>query len=733
MSLRSAIRLLAVTTMACAALFGAAAEQRARELLGGLPLRFEPNLGQWGGEVRFVSRSPYSTVLLTDDGAVVSAERGRAVRIRLAGSLPPASVQGLDALPSSTGYFLGNRPQEWKPRVPHYRRVRFEDVYPGVDVVYYGNGQQLEHDFVVAPGADPGRIRLEIEGADTVRIAADGSLAILSGDAEIRLTAPYAYQEKGPGERVEVPARFVKAGEFAARFELGPYDASRELVIDPVLMYSSFFSGTYLEEAYLVAVDAMGRIWIAGESASEDFPTNGIGLQPGGGGQRNAFLTVLDPFAGAGRGLVYSSYFGGRRDEGPTAMTFDAAGNVYLTGWTFSPDFPTTDNALEFATGTVSKNGFVVKFNIDADPKMLFSTYLGGDKIDLPLSLAVDSLERAYVAGFTDSEDFPMSGDTMQAFHRGDGDGFFSIIDTVQGGLVYSTHLGGTKGDWITALTIAAPGTVFVTGMTASDDFPIKGVPYRGKRSGGGDAFLTRIDWTKPGLEALGYSTYFGGSDLDEAKAILPAPDGGYYLLGYTLSEDLPVTAAAVQQTLGGSSDIFLAQLDPSRPGGEALLYSTYIGGSGGEVAYQMSADSAGGLVMAGYTLSEDFPIVGDYFDNTPNGNVDAFFLRLDPTAPNGTGLTCSSLIGGAERDVAWAVTVDSQDNMYIAGGTLSSDFPVTPNAFLRLHRAVNSAFVMKFGPCGAPTVSGTSVPRGERRIGPKGDTRPSRGGGRGR
>ncbi len=732
MSLRSAIRPLAMI-MACAAVAGATTEQRARELFEELPLRFEPNLGQWSEQVRFVSRSPYSTVLLTDDGAVVKSAPGRAIRIRLAGASKPRAAEGIEELPSSSSYFLGNRPEDWKPLVPHFRRVRFEEVYPGVDVVYYGNGQQLEHDFLVAPGAEPGLIRLRFEGADALWIAADGSLVVKSGDAEIRLTAPYAYQMDGEGNRVRVAARFVKAGEFTARFEVGEYDASRELVIDPVLMYSSYFSGTYLEEAFLVAVDAMGRIWIAGQSASDDFPTNGAGLQPGGGGQINAFLTVLDPFAGAGRGLIYSSYFGGKRNEAPTAMVFDAAGNVYLTGWTFSPDFPTTDNALEFSTGTASRNAFVVKFNIDADPKMLFSTYLGGDKTDVPLALAVDSQQRAYVAGFTDSQDFPMSGDTMQPFHRGDGDGFFSIIDTVAGGLVYSTHLGGTKGDWISAVAIAAPGTVYVTGLTASDDFPITGAPYQGQHSGRGDAFLTRIDWTKPGLEALGYSTYFGGSDLDEAQAILPAPSGGYYLLGYTLSEDLPVTAAAVQKKNAGSTDIFVAQLDPSRPRGEGLLYSTYIGGSGSEVAYQMSMDSAGGLVMAGYTLSEDFPIVGDYFDDTPNGNVDAFFLRLDPNAPNGTGLTCSSLIGGAEPDVAWAVAVDSQDNMYIAGGTLSKDFPVTPNAFLRIHRATKSAFVMKFGPCGPATVSGTPVPRGARRIAPKGDTRPSRGGGRGR
>ncbi len=731
MSLRSAIWPLAMF-LASGVASGAAVEQRARELFEELPLHFEPNLGQWSDQVRFVSRSPYSAVFLTDDGAMVQTPAGR-IRLRLAGSSTPVAVEGMGRMASSSGYFLGDRPQEWKPNVPHYRRVRFEGVYPGVDVVYYGNGQRLEHDFVVAPGADPGAIRLSFEGADGISIGADGALAVRAGNAALRLTRPYAYQVDGSGRRTPVPARFVKIGEFGVRFEIGAYDASRKLVIDPVLMYSSYFSGTFREEAFLVAADAMGRIWIAGESGSDDFPTNGVGLQPGGGGQLNGFLTVLDPFAGAGRGLVYSSYFGGKRDEAPTAMTFDAAGNVYLTGWTLSPDFPTTDNALEFSTSTASQNGFVVKFNIDADPKMLFSTYLGGDKRDLPTALAVDSQQRAHVAGFTDSEDFPMSGDTMQAFNRGDGDGFFSIIDTVAGGLVYSTYLGGTKGDWISGLTIAAPGTVFVTGLTASEDFPIKGIPYQGKLAGGGDAFLTRIDWTKPGLEALGYSTYFGGSDLDEAQAILPAPGGGYYLLGYTLSEDLPVTAAAVQKTNGGSADIFLARIDPSRPGGEALLYSTYVGGSGSDVPYQMGLDSAGGLVMAGYTMSEDFPITGDSFDDTPNGNVDAFFLRLDPNAPDGTGLTCSSYVGGAGPEVAWAVAVDGLDNIYIAGGTLSSDFPVTPNAFLRVHRATQSAFVMKFGPCGAATVSGTSVPRGERRIGPKGDTRPSRGGGRGR
>ena len=717
------------------------AGRQARMLLDQLPLYFEPNRGQWEDHVLFGSRAPEYMLYLTRDAAVLQTGAG-VLEMRLAGGLPPARVEPLERRRSFSSHFVGGR-KNWLPQVEHYSKVRYAGVYPGIDLLYYGRGRELEHDFVVAPGADHSAIRILFGGAEGIDIDQEGGLTVAIGGSALSFSAPYAYQRSAAGERVRVSARYVLTGPNEAGFILGEYDTSRELVIDPVLMYSTHFGGTRWEEGNLVAVDASGYIWISGQTRSTDFPTNGEGLQAGGGGGANVFLTKLDPFAPAGQGLLYSSFFGGAQDERPAALKIDAAGNIYIAGTTRSGDFPTTSNAVQATVPTQDtsvpdsspENGFLVRFQLDATPFLKYGTYLGGDARDRVLGMEIDGAGRAYVVGQSSAAaGFPLSANPLQASTRGGGDAFFTIVDTIGGGLVYSTFLGGTSSDWASGVAIAGEGEAFVTGFTASEDFPIFGVPYSTVPLGGGDAFLTRIDWTKPGLEALGVSGYFGGTDLDVAQGILRNAAGRYHIVGYTLSADLPTTAAAVQHELAGNADLFLATLDPAQPGGEGLVYSSYLGGSGGDVPLQMSFDSAGGLVIAGYTLSPDFPIRGDAFDDSFGGVADAFYLRFDATLPDGQGLTCSTFLGGAGSDVAWGMAVDRLDNVYVVGGTMSRDFPVTPNAQLGERRARAGAFVSKFGPCAAPDAQpggdeGAPAGRSEGR----GTGRVSRGGGRGR
>ncbi len=490
-------------------------------------------------------------------------------------------------------------------------------------------------------------------------------------------------------------------------FALDGYDRSKALVIDPVLSYSTFFSGSNAETAIAVAVTPEGHIVVAGITGSSDLPTNGIGLQDFGGEQQNGFVAKLNPYANAGGGLLYSGHFGGDSVDEVSAMKLDSAGNIYVVGTTRSTDFPTTDNAPQTTRPQIDTNGYLVKFNLDSDPILQFGTYFGGEGLDEVFGLDVDFAQRAYFVGATEAANLPMSNTPLQGSNRGGLEAFFTIVDTIDGNIVYSTYLGGTDSDYANGVVATNDGRAFVTGFTTSDDFPVAGSPYRGAYIGGGDAFLTEIKWLEAGLNGLGYSTHFGGTGLDVPQGLILDPSGAVHLIGYTLSTDMPTTAAAPQRTNAGNADIFIATLDPARPGGEGLRFSTYIGGSRADVPFGMALDSAGGLVLGGYTLSTDLPLTGDVYSGTYHGLTDAFILRVDPSLPNGQALTCSTYLGGSVMDVIYGLTVDNLDNVYVVGATLSADFPVTSNAFIGTPQAPFSAFVSKFGPCALPGESG--------------------------
>ena len=317
--------------------------QHAQVLLDQLPLHFEANQGQLDPRVQFRAQSFEHTVFLAGNEAVLRVATG-ALSISLKGGAPAPGVEGLDELRSSSSYFTGSDPAQWRQHVRHYGKVRYEGVYPGIDLIYYGKGRRLEHDFVVAPAADPSAIAIEFGGAESMEIGSSGELLFDVGGTGLQFSAPYAYVEATNGERRQVAARYVKTGEREVAFEVGRYDRSQTLVIDPVLSYSTFFGGSVVESARAVAIDAAGYVYVTGIRSSPDYPTNGVGLQTGGGGQDDVFLIKLDPFAG---GLLYSSFFGGSFDEGPSAMELDDQGNIYIVGSTFSANFPATENAAQ--------------------------------------------------------------------------------------------------------------------------------------------------------------------------------------------------------------------------------------------------------------------------------------------------------------------------------------------------------------------------------------------------
>jgi hypothetical protein len=706
-----------------------------------LPLSFEPNEGQADGAVRFVSRGPGYTLFLTGTEAVLQlrnadfglrnanhrgfetgvrnphsalriphspAPSAVQLRLRLLGANPKPEVRGLDELPGKSNYFIGNDPSKWRTNVPNYAKVEYREVYPGINLVHYGNGGQLEHDFVVSPGADPSAIRFAIEGADKLELDAQGDLVLHAGGSEARLRKPVVYQETG-GLRQEVAGGFVLRGQSAIRnlsrwsrepqseiaFQVGSYDPSQPLVIDPVLVYSTYFSvGNAIAvdtsgNAYVcggdtvkkinadgsalvystviggascsgIAVDAGGSAYVAGNTNSSNFPTAGALQATYGGGMYDAFVTKLNA---AGSALVYSTYLGGSDQDYGYGIAVDAAGSAYVTGFTGSTNFPTA-GPLQGSYGGGSWDAFVAKLN-GAGSALVYSTYLGGSGDDQGRSIAVDSSGNAYVTGGTDSANFPPAN-PLQATFGGNSDAFVSKLNAAGSALVYSTYLGGSSSDYGSAIAVDASGNAYVTGYTWSTNFPTAGALQPGHGGGYSDAFVAKLNAAG---SALVYSTYLGGSDIDHGYGIAVDAAGSAYVTGNTWSTNFP-TADALQPAHGGGwYDAFVAKLNAT---GSALLYSTYLGGSGDDHGYGIAVDSSGKAYVTGLTASTNFPTANPLQASNVGGS--AFVAKIavaggecaysiSPTSESfsssgGSGsvavTTQSGCIWGAVSNAAW-------------------------------------------------------------------------------
>jgi PKD repeat protein len=496
---------------------------------GRLPLQFETNLGQTDSTVKFLARGAAYTVFLTPREAVLvldsprrsdethapvhrldrpalerrkrkTAEPGATVvRLGLTGSNPNPEVVGLEPLPGKTNYFIGNDPQKWRTGIPTYAKVAYREVYPGVDVVYYGAQRQLEYDFVVAPGADPTLIRLAVTGAETLRIDGAGDLVLQTANGALRLHKPVVYQETGTA-RQKIIGGYVLLGRDRVGFRVAAYDTARPLVIDPVLSYSTYLGGSsYYEHASSVAVDSAGNAYVTGDTQSPDFPTANALQSTAPSSTWNAFVAKIDS---AGSALVYSTYLGGSgfATEG-TRIAVDGAGNAYVTGSTDAWDFPTV-NALQPTRGGLA-DAFVAKLN-PTGSALVYSTYLGGSDVcdeygscygDFGSGIAVDSAGNAYVVGVTYSSDFP-TVNALQPTLRGSRDAFVAKLNPAGSALVYSTYLGGTGDDFGAGIAVDSAGNAYVVGTTWSSDFPTVNALQPTFGGGWGDAFVAKIDPT---------------------------------------------------------------------------------------------------------------------------------------------------------------------------------------------------------------------------------------------
>jgi uncharacterized repeat protein (TIGR01451 family) len=644
---------------------------------GRLPLHFEPNLKQTTGEVRFLARGGGMMAFFTETETVMVLGRGKqaVVRMRLEKAGMPRRIAGVEKLPGISNYFIGNNPARWRTDVPHYARLQYEGVYPGIDLVWYGNQRRLEYDFVVAPGADARQIQVAYEGLESLKVT-DGDLILRTAVGEVRQRKPRVYQDIG-GQRVEVGARYTIMSRNRVAFELAKYDRRRALRIDPVLVYSTYLGGSLYDEGIGIALDGAGSAYVTGNTQSIDFPIQSGFQTAFQGGDYDVFVTKLTP---SGSGLVYSTYLGGSGDDVGNGIAVDGSGSAYVTGETWSSDFP-TQSAFQVFQGR--SDAFVTKLT-PAGNALAYSTYLGGTDYDGANGIAVDAAGSAYVTGNTYSANFPMQSPYQSTFY-GD-DAFVTKLSPSGTTLVYSTYLGGTGFDQGNGIVVDALGSAYVTGSTASIDFPVLSA-YQPSFQGGQDAFVTKFS---PSGAAVVYSTYLGGSDYDQGYGIALDGAGSAYVTGSTASTDFPTQPVAYQAIYpGGNYDAFVTKLTPA---GNGLVYSTYLGGSNADVGYGIAVDGAGSAYVAGFSASADFPTQSP-LQPALQGGSDAFVTKLTPA---GDGLVCSTHLGGTDYDQGNGIAIDGSGSAYVTGYTRSADFPTQSSYQPAFQGGSSDAFVSK-------------------------------------
>jgi len=688
-----------------------------------LPLSFEANQGQVAKRVKFLARGNGYALFLTNTEAVLSLRppahpQGSAaayepfigqsatgnpsstvVRISLVGANRTPRIRVFGELPGKSNYFIGNDRSRGLTNIPSYSKVQYENIYPGVDLVYYGSQGELEYDCVVAPRADPKLITFDLKGAREVSLDTAGNLVARIEGGEILLRRPHAYQESG-GRREVVPAAYVLKGRDRIGFRVASYDRRRALVIDPVLSYATYLGGSGGDQGNDIAVDASGNAYVTGSTASTDFPTTTGVYQSALSGNGDAFVAKLDP---AGSALVYCTYLGGRGEDSGNSIAVDSSGNAYIGGRTGSTDFPTTAGVFQAALKGTS-DAFVTKLNADGSA-LVYSTYLGGTSADYGGSIAVDTSGSTYVTGVTFSGDFPVTPGVFQptfASVTGVADAFITNLSPDGSTLVYSSFLGGTGSDQTSGVAVDGAGNAYLTGSTNSTNFPTV-APLQSTPGGGTDAFVAKVNADG---SALVFSTYLGGSGDDQGFAIALDTSGNAYVTGSTASANFP-TVGPFQNALSGGVDAFVSKLQGDGP---ALVYSTFLGGSGNDVGTSIAVDSSGNAYVTGQTASADFPKVNPV--QAESALSDAFVAELDST---GAAMPFSSYLGGAGNELAYGISLDASGGIYLTGITYSRDFPTTIGAFQATYSkpllgTVAKAFVAKISPANAPGFSLTST-----------------------
>ncbi|HEY3130668.1 MAG TPA: SBBP repeat-containing protein [Acidobacteriota bacterium] len=608
-------------------------------------------------------------------------------------------ITGVEELPGQVNYFIGKDPATWRTNIPAYSSVKYANVYPGVDLVYYGNQRQLEYDFVVRPGGDPTKIVLRFQGTEKLEVDGRGDLILHTGSGAIRQRKPVVYQN-ADGARREISGDYVLKNAHSVGIHVGAFDASKTLVIDPVLFYSTYLGGSGSDDGTGIAVDAAGNAYITGETTSTNFPIVAGAPQTSFSGVFDVFVTKLNP---TGSGLVYSTYFGGSGDDAGLRIAVDALDNAYISGLTTSTNFPVTSSAFQ-ASYAGGEDAFVAKLN-SSGSVLLYSTYLGGSGLELGgEGLAVDASGNAYVVGLTQSSNFPVTSGSFQTTFPGGQSGFVTKLNPASSGaasLVYSTYLGGSSGgDRAESVAVDTFGNAHVVGSTLSSDFPTTAGAFQTVYKGGnGDDYLTKFNAAGSGLL---YSTYLGGTNNEGLPARIALDVmGNAYITGVTNSSDFPIVNA-FQGSIGGGYDVFAAKVNPFAVGASSLVYCTFLGGSADDFGYGIAIDGSSNAYVTGPTQSTNFPTTSGAFQPAfGGGSYDAFVAKINPL---GNWLVYSSYLGGVSDDIGRDITVDAFANAYVTGDTASTTFPTTSGGFqTTFGGGLNDAFVAKITDIGLP------------------------------
>ena len=773
---------------------GAKQDSKWAEAYGRLPLSFEENVGQTAQEVRYVSHGSGYELFLTPQEAVVAlrspepydlsplhrfrtiqaihaAARARtmtAIRMSFEGTTGAPQISGTERLTKKTNYFIGNDPKKWRTDVASYGQVKYSGVYPGVDVVFYGDHGRLEYDFVVAPGANPRAIRLKLQGARKLRLNARGDVVLSVPGGELMLQRPVVYQMV-KGERHEIAGGYVLARDHVVTFSVPDYERSEPLILDPVLNYSTYLGGslgastvplgTGIDSALGIAIDSAGNAYVAGTTYSTNFPTtaaNAFNAGPLASNPNGAvFVTEMNP---TGTAEIYSTYLAGSNGELATAVALDSTGKIYVTGQAFSSDFPTTANALKQspnAGDTALGTSFVSKIDptLSGAASLVYSSYIGGTSGDFANGIAVGAGGNVYVVGITFSSpgagltQFPVTAGAFQStLNTVNGNAFLTRIDTSQSGaasLIYSTYLGGAGanaaaqlgfGDDGFGVAVDASSNAYIVGVTTSTDFPTTTNAFRTTvptNNSKGTAFVARIDTTKSGAASLIYSTYLGGEVLDEGFGIGLGPNSPNnvpvaYVTGLTQSLAFPTLPAGAFQKNnpaagGGNSAAFVSLIDTGATGSTSLTYSTYLGGTVNATGFGIRADAQGNAYVGGGTASLNFPLTAGAFEAVfPAGAPSVGFLtKLNPGGNGAADLVYSTFFGGSgsgsNPDQVFGVAIDgsSPPNAYITGETFSTaaTFPIFPaGAFQKTLGGTSDAFIAKLSLEPTLIVSPTSL-----------------------
>ena len=641
-------------------------------------VRFEPNVGQAERGVSFLSRGPGQRVFLRPHEMLFQDSDGRPLKIGLAGARQDAEATGLDRLDTRVNYLIGDV-DNWHVDIPTYSTVEYRNIYPGVDVRYYARGAEMGFDFVVHPGAQPSQIHLRFEGAKGVRANASEGMVLRIGERDWRPEQPLAYEVRN-GVRQNVNVHYQLLGPDQIAFDVPRHDMAQALVISPMFTWGTYLGGSGQSTASSIATDAAGNSYVTGWTESLDFP-NSPSYRMGNPRGNDIYVAKLDA-----RGqVVYITYLGGTSDDRGFGICVDSGGSAIVGGWTYSADFPRVNASQTGLAG--GRDGFIAKLT-QAGNGLLFSTFLGGAGYDAVNGVAVDSNGKIYAAGETTSANFPV----LNGFQTRIGGGQDAFVTVLSGTGVrqLSSYLGGASDDRATAIAVDSSGNAYLTGSTYSANFPVANA-FQPLSGGGQDAFVTKMS----AAGTLVYSTYLGGAGgtvatPEAGTGIAVDSGGGAYVTGVTGSINFPVSNP-LQSLLAGSQDAFALKLSVS---GQALVYSTYLGGHGVEVATGIAVDGSGRAYISGYTASLDFP-TANAVQSSNAGSYDAFVAELSAA---GDRLELATYFGGMASDSANGIAVDPIGAVHFAGQTMSYDLPLR-NAVQTLKPADMSVFVATLTP----------------------------------